>query len=393
MKTVYLDNAATTCPDEISQEAVSEALRETWANPSSVYASGTEASRLLESSRKTVQKAFGMGSGEGRVIFTGCGTEANNLALFGTVYAKKREADKDGCRGKLLITDSEHPSVDNAAKRLSEDGFLVVRIPTRGGVLDLDAVSREADGKTVLASFMTANNETGAVYEIKKAAQIIREQSPKAIIHTDAVQAFMKTDISPRKTGVHLISVSAHKVYAPKGVGALWVNESLIKSKKLIPYLVGGGQEGTYRSGTENVPGIAGFAAALRSGMEQKDERHAKVALLCDMLEKEICEKIPEVKLNLPKNHLPYVLSITLPDIRSETMLNFLSQRGIYVSAGSACSAHSKKASTVLTAFGLTEREADTTLRVSLSHTNTEEDIGLFICSLKEGIDKLQRMR
>ena len=388
MSVIYLDSAATTkpCPEAVA--AATAAMEGTWGNPSSVYSVGNDAAHLLESSRAAVAKAFGLGAKDGRIVFTGCGSESNNTAILGTVYAKRRPTG-----AKILTTDSEHPSVENAMRRLEEDGFSVVRIPTKGGALDLDAVRREANGNVILASFMLANNETGALYDVKSAAAIVREASPKAIIHTDAVQAFMKCDISPKKLGVDLISASAHKVYAPKGVGLLWVRESVITTKSLVPYIVGGGQERGYRSGTENLPGIAAFAAAVEAGLAEKDERREKVAGLYDMLTKKVGERLPDVRLNVPEAHLPYVVSMTLPGIKSETFLNFLSARGICVSAGSACSAHSGKPSSVLQAYGLTEREADTTLRVSLSHTNTAEEMEMFVSECESGIASLARMR
>ena len=387
MSVIYLDSAATTMPCPEAVEAANTAMTGVWGNPSSVYSFGNEAAKLLEASRSTVAKAFGLGAKDGRIVFTGGGSESNNTAILGTVYAKKRTHGE-----KILTTDSEHPSVENAMRRLEDDGFTVVRIPTKGGRIDLDALRREAGG-VILASFMLANNETGALYDVKSAAQTVREASPKAIIHTDAVQAFMKCDISPKKLGVDLISASAHKVYAPKGVGLLWVRESVITQKALVPHILGGGQERGMRSGTENIPGIAAFAAAVDCGLREKDARREKVAGLYGMLTDLIGERLPDVRLNIPESHLPYVLSMTLPGIKSETFLNFLSQRGICVSAGSACSAHSGKPSPVLQAYGLTEREADTTLRVSLSHTNTADEMETFVAACAEGIASLARMR
>jgi len=384
---IYFDNAATTKPCREAVCASIFALENGWGNPSSAYSFGTEAEHLLSDARAVIEKSFGLGAKDGRIIFTGCGSESNNTAIFGTVYAKKRKGNE-----KIITSDSEHPSVENAVARLEENGFNVVRVPTSGGMLDLEFLSENAEG-AILASFMLANNETGAVYDVRKAADIVRMKSPKAIIHSDCVQAYMKADISPKKLGVDLISVSGHKVFAPKGVGCLWVKESLVKSKSIVPYIVGGGQEKGYRSGTENTPAICALAAAVRLGMSEKESRTEKVRVLYDLLCNGISDRLPEIKLNIPENHLPYVLSMTLPSIKSETFLNYLSSKGIFVSAGSACSAHSGKPSRVLMNYGLSEREADTTIRISICHDNTAAEVELFIAECEKGIASLQRMR
>jgi cysteine desulfurase len=240
---------------------------------------------------------------------------------------------------------------------------------------------------------MTANNETGALYDVAGAARAVRAAAPKAIVHTDAVQAFLKCDVSPKKSAVDMISVSAHKINAPKGTGALWVRESLIRAKDLSPYVVGGGQEDGMRSGTENTAGIAAFAAAVAEWTTEKERREEMTRELWNYAIDSVSRLIPEAKVNLPERSVCGIVSITLPDIRSETALNYLNGRGIFVSAGSACSAHSGKASAVLRAFGLTEREADSTIRVSIGHENTKEQIDAFCAALAGGVSTLQRAK
>ncbi len=385
---IYLDNAATTRPSEAAIEAAARASREQWGNPSSVYSAGVAAHRALERDRETVRAAIGAGAKEGRVIFTASGTEADNMAIFGTVTAKTHRGTP-----KILTTDSEHPAVARSMDRLEALGYDVVRIPTVGGAIDMDALAGAADERVILASFMMVNNETGAIYDVAGAARTVRRAAPKALIHTDAVQAFLKCDISPRKTGVDMISVSAHKVHAQKGTGALWVRESLVRSKSIVPYLIGGGQEDAMRSGTQNTAGIAAFAAAVaeaehsRTACRERAEALHSYALGC------LQSVLPEVSINRPAAALPGILSLTLPDIRSETALNFLSARDIFVSAGSACSARSGKASAVLRAFGIGEHEADCTIRVSFDHTNSESDIDALCDALAEGLKCLQRTR
>ena len=385
---IYLDNAATTRPCEAAIAAARRAMTEEWGNPSSVYSAGNEARRALERDRETVRGAFGAGAKDGRVIFTASGTEANNTAIIGAVTAKARNRG-----GRVLTTDSEHPSVARAVDRLEALGYEVVRVPTAGGAIDMAALAQAATDRVIFASFMTANNETGALYDVAAAVRAVRAASPKAIVHTDAVQAFLKCDISPKKTGVDMISVSAHKVNAPKGSGALWVRESVITAKSLSPYIVGGGQESGMRSGTENTAGIAAFAAAVAEGAAHFDERRAALDELREYAIGELGRVVPEARVNQPKKAVAGIISVTLPDIRSETALNFLSGRGIFVSAGSACSARSGKASGVLVAFGLSEREADQTIRVSLGHENTREDIDAFAAALAEGVASLQRTK
>ena len=385
---IYLDNAATTRPCEAAIAAADRAMTEEWGNPSSVYSAGASARRALERDRETVRGAFGAGAKDGRVIFTASGTEANNTAILGAVTAKARNRG-----GRVLTTDSEHPSVARAMDRLAALGFEVVRVPTAGGEIDLAALAAAATERVIFASFMTANNETGALYDVAAAARTVRAASPKAIIHTDAVQAFLKCDVSPKKTGVDMISVSAHKVNAPKGTGALWVRESVLRAKDLAPYIVGGGQESEMRSGTENTAGIAAFAAAVAEGEAHLDERRAALDELRSYALGALAGRVPEARVNQPKCAVGGIISVTLPDVRSETMLNFLSGRGIFVSAGSACSARSGKASGVLRAFGLGEREADSTIRVSIGHENTRDEIDSFVAALAEGVASLQRTK
>jgi cysteine desulfurase len=309
------------------------------------------------------------------------------MAIFGTAYAKtQRRANK------IITTDSEHPSVENAMRRLEDDGFQVIRLSTRGGLIDENEFLAALDDKTLLISIMLVNNETGAVYDVKKLFAMAKRAYPGVVTHCDAVQGFLKVPFTPKSISADLVSISAHKIHGPKGVGALYVNPEIIKQKKIIPYIVGGGQESGYRSGTENILGIAGFGAAADEGYAQMSQNVEKITALRDR-----CERAAEsagARANLPHGaRAPHVLSITLPDIKSETMLNFLSAKGICVSAGSACSSHSKNMSPTLIGFGLTPHEADCTLRISFSEYNNEQEIAEFAKCLQEGIDTLVRIK
>ncbi len=387
---IYLDNSATTKPSEASLQKMQEALRICYGNPGSVHQAGMDAHKLLEEARRQIGASLGLRrAADGQILFCSCGTEANNQAMFGTVYAKNRP-EKNGTRGKIMITEGEHPSIETAAAKLEGKGFTVHRIPTRGGALDLEDLEQATDESVILAAMMLVNNETGALYPIRAAADIIRRKSPGAHIHCDAVQGYMRVPFTPMSLGVDTLSVSAHKIYAPKGAGALYISQDTIRRKRIIPLLYGGGQEGRLRSGTENVPAIAAFGAAASEGMQEAKARAEKVRSLHDFL-------IPKlsglVQINMPKFSADAIINITLPNIKSEVMLRALSAKGICVSAGSACSARAKKVSRPLLAFGLTEREADCSLRISLSCQNTEEELAIFCDALEQELHRLARMR
>ena len=382
---IYLDNSATTCPLPASLEKMREALCVSWGNAGSTHVMGNEAHRILEEARAVIGMSLGIRrQQDGHVIFTGSGSEANNLAIFGSIEAKVRDG------GKMFISDGEHPSVNECATALEKKGFEVYRVPTLHGKLDLDYLEKNCDNKTVLASFMLVNNKTGALYDVAKAAAIVRKKAPKAFIHSDCVQGYLKTAFTLKTLGVDALTVSSHKVNAPKGAGALAVTQEVIRAKRLVPVMLGGGQESGFRSGTENIPAIAAFGAAVREGFSERSERAARVSRLRAFLE----EKLPEsVRVNRPEKSLDCIANLTLASIKSETMLNFLSGEGVCISAGSACSARSAGVSRALTAFGLPDSEADCSVRVSLSHTNSEEDIDTFAKLLSEGVARLAKIK
>lgn len=383
---IYLDNSATTKPSERVIAAMLRAA-ECYGNPSSVHCAGLESAALLRDSRAAVGDALGLRRSLGHsIIFTASGSEANNLALRGTALAKKRRVSN-----RIITTDSEHPSVSETAAYLAGEGFEIVCIPTRGGELDMSVLERELDRGALMISLMLVNNETGALYDVEHAFRMARQKCPEIVTHCDAVQGFMHVPFTPQGLDADLLSISAHKIRGPKGVGALCVAPSVIKARRLIPVIYGGGQEMGYRSGTENIIGIAGFAEACREGGEHRAEDSKKI----EELYRYATELLPTcgVRLNLPARAAGHIISLTLPGIRSETMLHFLSERGICVSAGSACSAHSHGPSKTLLAFGLSANNADHTLRVSLSAQNTREEIDSLAAALQDGIARLVRAR
>jgi cysteine desulfurase len=239
---------------------------------------------------------------------------------------------------------------------------------------------------------MMVNNETGACYDVKKLLNAVKRRCPDAVTHCDAVQGFLKVAFTPKMIGADMVSISAHKIHGPKGVGALYVSPEIIKAKKIIPYIIGGGQEGGYRSGTENTVGIAGFGAAAAEGRTLFASNVEKITALRDLCQAKAEEA--GARPNVPKGaRAPHVLSLTLPSIKSETMLNFMSGKGICISAGSACSSHSRNISSALVGFGVPEGEADTTVRISFSEYNTEGEVLEFCDALKEGINSLVRIK
>jgi len=381
---VYLDNSATTPLCEGAKQAVLSAS-ECYGNPSSLHFEGDKARALLESSRASVLKA--LGTKNGKLIFTSCGSEASTLAILGTVNAKARRT-----ANRIITTDSEHPSVSMVLDSLQEKGFEIFKLKTQNGALSKEDVAEALSKPVFMASIMLVNNETGAIYDVGNVFSAVKKTYPDAVCHCDAVQGFLKIKFTPETLNADMISVSGHKIHAPKGIGALWVSDKLIKEKKIVPVLLGGGQENGFRSGTENTIGIAAFGAAAAEGISSFAYDVCKMNEIrqyaIDKLSKEPC-----VTLNLPKDPAPHIINLTLPNIKSQTMLNFLSGKGICVSSGSACSSHSGKVSETLLAFGLTQVQADSSIRVSISKYTEKSDIDALVEAISLGIKILVRSK
>ena len=362
----YLDNSATTMVSPEAAKKALEMMTEVFANPSSLHAFGVRAEAEVEAARKAV--AAQLGCSDEEILFTSGGTEANNLALFGVAEARKRR-----CR-KIVVSSVEHSSVIEAAKKLENDGFTVVYVaPRADGIIHPEDVAAAVGNDTSLVSVMRVNNETGAVMPVADIFEEVRDVNPDVICHTDAVQAFGKLECKVKKLGADLLTVSAHKVHAPKGCGALYIK----KGVRLVPRQYGGEQQKKRRPGTEAAQTIAAFGVAC----EQFDIRAnaAYVRQLNDYAKEKLLA-IEGVVLNSPADALPYVLNITAGRVRSETMLHHLEKREIYLSSGSACA--KGKPSHVLSAMGYDKDRADSALRVSFSKYNTKEDID----ALAEGI-------
>ena len=383
---IYLDNSATTPLCESAVTAMTAAMA-CFGNPSSLHEVGQKSAVLLRESRAAVAAALGERYvKDGQLVFTGSGTEATALALLGTANAKERREAKT-----VLTTDAEHPSVENNLRLLEKQGFRVIRVSTRGGALDMGAVRAACSKDLFLVSMMLVNNETGARYPVEEVFAAAKRGNPDCICHCDAVQGFLKLPMTVKSLGADLITVSAHKIHGPKGVGALYIAPHILTKRAIVPFLNGGGQEFGLRSGTENIIGIAGFAAAARQGRETVGRDVAHMAALSERLIAGLAQS--EIRVNLPEKRAPHILNITLPRIKSETMLHFLSGKGISVSSGSACSSHAKSPSKALLAFGLTADEADCSLRISFSAENTEQDVDALLAALDEGVKTLIRIR
>lgn len=382
MAEIYLDNSATTGLCCSSVRAMEDVISGNYGNPSSLHDIGLKAEKTVSLAREQVLTALGARDRNARLIFCASGTEADNLALRGVAYSKEKFRG-----GRIIITDSEHPAVDECAASLEAEGFEVVRIPTRGGVLDSAAATEAINGRTFLISLMTVNNETGALYDIASVFRAAKAKNPDIVTHTDAVQAFLKIPMSPERLCADLVTLSGHKIHGPKGVGALYISGEVIKRKNIRPVIFGGGQEWGYRSGTENTVGIAGFGAAAEEGAAALRENHR---ILCALREHFLSSLPDRIKVKEPAGaYAPHIINITLPDIKSETMLHYLSAKGIYVSSGSACSSHGHGGNRVLTAYGASEREADCSLRVSLCAQNTKEELSAAARALEDGINEL----
>lgn len=382
MQEIYFDNAATTKVLDGSARIAYDIMTNNYGNPSSVHGLGFKADMLLKNAKKDLLLALGADERNYSLIFTASGTEADNLAVFG--YAKIMT--KKGNR--ILMGNSEHPAVYECRKELESFGYEVLLIPNTNGKIDFDFVRANLTDKTVLITHMMINNETGALYDIRKLCRIRDELSPKCLVHTDAVQAFLKTEKRLALCNADMISVSSHKIHGPKGAGALLCKKGI----RLSPVIIGGGQESGLRSGTEALPAICAFAnSAVELSSNEKDNL-VKVYDLYNYAESLLTEQLPNVMINKPENHTPYIMSISIPKIRSEVMLRFLSEKGIYVSAGSACSSKHKE-NRVLNNFGISSELADSTIRISFSEFNTKEEIDILIQEINLGINSLAKVR
>ena len=370
----YLDNSATTrvCPE--AAEAAMLAMTEIYGNPSSTHTKGREAKQLLDKSRKQVADALGCTVQE--LVFTSCGSESDNWAILIGAELMRR-------KGMHIISSQvEHDAVRKSLDELERRGFEVTRLkPDETGAIPVQAVMEALRPDTVLVTLMLVNNETGAVTDIGAIARAMKKAGSQALLHTDAVQAFMKLPFTVKTLGADLVSVSGHKIHAPKGIGALYIKNGV----KLKPYLLGGGQENGRRAGTEAMPQIAAFGAACQTAREHLQENYERMAALRQLAIDALRQDIPE--LVVIGGGAPHILSISLPGWRSEVLMNYMEAREIYVSKSSACKKGGR--SHVLEAIGLAPKVIDGAIRIGLSRFTTQEDILALCAALKEARSKL----
>ena len=376
MEEIYLDNSATTRVCEEAAAKAAEMMTKNYGNPSSLHAMGFRAEQELRAAREAVADQLGAKPEE--IYFTSGGTESNNIALFGAAHARKKRGNR------IVTTQVEHPSVLNAVKKLEQEGFEVVRLkPDKQGKIDPEAVREAVTPETILVSIMAVNNEVGSILPVEAAADAIEEKRAPALLHIDAVQAFGKLPMRVRRLRTDLMSVSAHKIHGPKGVGALFVRSGT----HIEPLTYGGGQEKDMRPGTESMPLIAAFGAAVRA-LPDTEAELTVMRKMNGFLRSELA-KLPGITVNSPEDALPYILNFSAGGVRAETMLHFLSERGIYVSSGSACS--KGRASHVLTAMNLPRERIASALRLSFCRFNTEEEMQKFAAALSDGLTAITK--
>ena len=381
MMQVYLDNSATTrCFDEVAA-LMTRIMCEDYGNPSSLHRKGVEAEKYIRYAKEVIAKNLKVNEKE--IIFTSGGTESDNLALRGCAYANCRSGRH------LITTQIDHPAILQTMKHLEEEGFKVTYLPVDSkGCIRLEDLERAITGETILVSIMHTNNEVGSLQPIEEAGALIKRMNPRILFHVDAVQGYGKFRIYPKKMKIDLLSVSGHKIHGPKGIGFLYIDEKV----KIKPILFGGGQQGGTRSGTENVPGVAGLAKAVEMIYQNLDEEVERLYELKRIFVEGV-RKIDDVIVNGHRDETgaPHVVSVSIRGVRSEVLLHALEDKGIYVSAGSACSAHKPQPSATLQAMGVDQELLGSTIRFSFSVFTTMEEVGYTLQAMYDIIPMLRK--
>lgn len=378
----YLDNSATTRAFPEVGELVYKVMCQDFGNPSSMHRKGVEAEHYIKDAKESLAKILKVNTKE--IFFTSGGTESDNLALIGCARANKR-------RGNHLITTSiEHDAILNTMRYLEEEeGFRVTYLPVdSNGKVSLEALKESLCPETILVSIMYVNNEVGTVQPVEEAAKIVKEYNSNILVHSDAVQGFGKYHIYPKRQKIDLLSVSGHKIHGPKGVGFIYIGEKV----KIRPILFGGGQQKDMRSGTENVPGIAGLGLAAKMSYQDLD---MKVALMRELKAHflEGLKQIDDITIHgvTDEGSAPHIISVGVAGIRSEVLLHTLEEKGIYVSSGSACASNHPAVSGVLKSIGAEQKYLDSTIRFSMSEFTTKEEIDYVLETLYNCIPMLRR--
>ena len=381
MKEVYLDNSATTRAYDSVGKLVAHVMCEDYGNPSSLHRKGVEAEQYIKDAKETFARLLKVQEKE--IFFTSGGTESDNLALIGTAMANRRAGNH------LITTGIEHPAIINTMRYLEEQGFRVTFLPVdRYGRVQLEALKEALCDETILVSVMYVNNEVGSVQPVAEAASIVKAYNKNILFHVDAVQGFGKYRIHPKKLGVDLCSISGHKIHGPKGTGVLYIDSKV----KIKPILFGGEQQKNIRSGTENVPGIAGLSLAAKTIYEDLDEKVQKMRKLKEHFIEGIA-RIENTTIHglYDETSAPHIISVGVAGIRSEVLLHTLEDKGIYVSSGSACASNHPAISGVLKGIGVKKEYLDATLRFSLSEFTTEEEIDYTLETLYNCVPMLRR--
>ncbi|MBQ6786469.1 MAG: cysteine desulfurase [Lachnospiraceae bacterium] len=378
---VYLDNSATTrCLPSVAA-LMTKIMCEDYGNPSSMHRKGVESEQYIRHAKEIIARTLKVQEKE--ILFTSGGTESDNIALIGTAFANFRSGNH------IITTKIEHPAILQTCAYLETQGFEVTYLPVdSNGIICLADLEKAMTNQTIIVSIMHTNNEIGSVQPIAEAGALIKRINPNTVFHVDAVQGFGKFRIYPKKMNVDLLSVSAHKIHGPKGVGFLYMNEKV----KVKPILYGGGQQKGMRSGTENVPGVAGMALAIDEIYKDFEEKTEYLYAIKDRFIKGL-EGLEGVKVNglTGRDSAPHVVSVSIAGIRSEVMLHALEDRGVYVSAGSACASNKPATSATLKAIGVEKQYLDSTLRFSFSVLTTEEEIDYTLQQMYDMIPMLRR--
>lgn len=377
----YFDNSATTKVTDSVKDIVIKTMVEDYGNPSSMHMVGVEAEKYIKTAKENIAKILKVDEKE--IYFTSGGTEGNNLATVGVAEANNRSGNK------IITTEIEHSSVASPMKYLEKEGYNVVYLPVDNfGVVDMEALKEEMSEDTILVSIMYVNNEVGAIQPIGEIGKFIKTINPKVVFHVDAIQAFGKMEIKPKKENIDILTVSGHKIHGPKGSGFIYIK----KNTKINPIISGGGQQDGIRSGTENVPGIAGIGQASIDCYDNLEQNVARMTELKDYLIDRLSE-IENVTVNSRKGSegAPHIVSASFGGVRSEVLLHALEDRGIYVSAGSACSSNRPSISRTLKAMNIDKDLLGSTIRFSFSEFNTKEEIDYCIEQLKELLPILRK--
>lgn len=381
---IYFDNSATTKCYDCVREIVVKTLTEDFGNPSSMHQKGVEGEKYLKEAAAIIAKVLKVNEKE--IYFTSGGTESNNWSLIGGAMANKRAGNH------IITTAIEHPAVSEPVRFLEEQGFRVTRLGVDAdGIISLDELEAALTEDTIIVSTMYVNNEMGAVQPVEEIAKLVHSKCPKALYHVDAIQAFGKYEIYPKRMGIDLMSASGHKVHGPKGVGLLYMNEKA----KVSPIILGGGQQRGMRSGTDNVSSIAGFGQAVKEIYKNRSEKNGYLYDLKKYMIQRLSE-LEDVVIHGNREDTksaPHIINVSFVGVGSEVMLHTLEDRGIYVSAGSACSTHKRSKSPSLTAIGATNEQIDSSVRFSFTEENTKEEVDMVIDVLKQVLPMLRRYR